>query len=392
MTPIEGLFWACFLLVAHTYVLYPIFLFFASSLVQMGRDWRYLGSRPDRRRSLPAAQDLPAVTLIVPAYNEQDRLPAKLVNVRRLDYPRDRLQVIFVSDGSTDGTTDILRAASDQGIETIFLPERGGKSRALNQAVARARHEILVFSDAATLFAPDALQALVRHFSDPRVGVVCGALTFEATAESSQTEGVYWSYESMLRLMEGRLGATLTASGAIYSVRRRCYLPLSADTMVEDLVIPMNVRALGYRVLYDPEAVATDFAAPSVAGEFTRRVRVATGSFRALRRLATIPLDPMTAFAFVSHKLLRWVLPFLLAGLLLSSATLWADPWYRAAFLAQAVFYLWAGLGFLLREQMRRVRYALIGYYLLAIHLAYLVGFVHYVSGRHQIGWQKVGS
>ena len=390
MTPAEDLFWICLLLVAHTYVLYPVFLFFASALVQVGRDWRYLGARRDRRPAPPALAELPAVTLIVPAYNEQEHLPAKLANIRRLDYPRDRLQVIFVSDGSTDRTNDILRAASDAGIETIFLPERGGKPNALNQAVARARHGILVFSDAATLFAPDALQILVRHFADPGVGVVCGALTFEATEESRRTEGVYWSYEGMLRLMEGRLGATLTASGAIYALRRGCYVPLPADTLVEDLVVPMNARALGYRVLYDPEAIATDFAAASVAGEFTRRVRVATGSFRALRRLAAIPLDPITAFAFLSHKLLRWVLPFLLMGMLLTSALLADQPLYLGAFIAQALFYLWATVGFLARRPMAGIRYALIGYYLLTIHLAYLVGFLRFLGRRQETGWQRV--
>ena len=190
--------------------------------------------------------------------------------------------------------------------------------------------------------------------------------------------------------MGGRLGAPLPASGAIYALRRGCYVPLPADTLVEDLVVPMNARALGYRVLYDPEAIATDFAAASVAGEFTRRVRVATGSFRALRRLATIPLDPITAFAFLSHKLLRWVLPFLLMGMLLTSALLAEQPLYRGAFIAQALFYLWATVGFLARRPMAGIRYALIGYYLLTIHLAYLVGFLRFLGRRQETGWQRV--
>src|SRR5262249_20328377 len=215
-----------------------------------------------------------SVTLIIAAHNEQVRLPDKLDNLRRLDYPRDRLEVIVVSDGSTDETNKILREASDVGLRCFFLPTRQGKWRALNHAVGQARHDILIFSDAATLFAPNAASKLARHFADPHVGVVCGSLQFEASAESRQTEGVYWTYESMLRLMEARIGATLTASGAIYALRRCCYLRLSADTVVDDLVIPMHARKLGYRVLYDPEAVATDFAASSVAGECSRRARV----------------------------------------------------------------------------------------------------------------------
>src|SRR5262249_53161042 len=237
-----------------------------------------------------------------------------------------------------------------------------------------------------------AVSKLARHFADPCVGVVCGSLQFEASAESRQTEGVYWSYECMLRLMEARIGATLTASGAIYALRRVCYLQLSPDTVLDDLVIPMNARKLGYRVLYDPEAVGTDFAAPTVAGEFTRRVRVATGSFRALGQIVRTRLDPVTAFAFFSHKFLRWILPFLLMAMLASSGLLWSEPLYRVAFLAQIAFYLWAALGFLFRQRMQGIRYGLLAYYLLAIHLAFLVGFLRFLGGRRQNGWQRVGS
>jgi cellulose synthase/poly-beta-1,6-N-acetylglucosamine synthase-like glycosyltransferase len=383
-------FWTSFLLVAHTYLLYPIVLFLAYSLVQVRRDWHYLRSRRDSRSPAQDTTRLPPVTLIIAAYNEEARLWDKLANMRRLDYPRDRLQVIVVSDGSTDRTNDILRAASDAGVECIFLPTRQGKSSALNHAVGQARHDILIFSDAATLFAPSAVGKLARHFADPRVGVVCGSLQFEASAESRQTEGVYWTYESMLRLMEARIGATLTASGAIYALRRCCYLQLSADTVLDDLIIPMHARKLGYRVLYDPEAVGTDFAASSVAGEFTRRVRVATGSFRALGQIMRTPLDPVTAFAFFSHKFLRWVLPFLLITMLASSGLLWTEPLYRIAFLGQVAFYLWAALGFLFRRRMRGVRYGLLAYYLLAIHLAFLVGFVRFLGGRKDTAWQRV--
>jgi cellulose synthase/poly-beta-1,6-N-acetylglucosamine synthase-like glycosyltransferase len=385
----EFTFWACLLLVAHTYLLYPLFLVLASTLVQVGRDWRYLRTRQERR-SRVAPEPLPSVTLIVPAYNEEARLADKLANLRALDYPRDRLEVIFVSDGSTDRTNEILRTVKDQAIRSLFLPARSGKCNALNRAVAAARHGILVFSDAATLFAPDALRKLVRHFGDPRTGIVCGALQFEATPESRKTEGVYWGYEGMLRLMEARLGVTLVASGAIYAARRSCYPVLPADTLTEDLVVPLAVRRLGFRVLYEPEARATDFAASSVAGEFTRRVRVATGSFRSLRDLVRTPMDPLTAFAFFSHKLLRWVLPFLLLGLLASSAALREQPLYRAVLIAQVLFYLWAALGFFGRRRMQGVRYALIAYYLLAIHLAYLVGFLHFLGGRREATWQRV--
>ena len=375
------IFWACFFLVAYTYVLYPAVLFLASSLARLGR----------RAGAASATGPLPAVSMIIPAHNEERHLPAKLANLAALDYPRERLEILFVSDGSTDGTNEILARAAAGGYVTFLpLPTRGGKSSALNQAVPRARHDILVFSDAATLFAPDAVGKLVRHFADPRVGVVCGALQFQASAESRQTEGLYWRYESLLRRMESRIGVTLTASGAIYALRRECFVPLPADTLVEDLVVPMTARRLGFRVLYDPQARGTDFAASTVAGEFARRVRIATGSFRALGGLLRGPLDPVTAFAFVSHKLLRWTLPFLLIGMLVTSAALLDSPLYRALFALQVLFYGWGLVGYLFRPRIQGIRFALVAYYLLAMHLAFLVGFVRYLSGRREIEWRQV--
>jgi cellulose synthase/poly-beta-1,6-N-acetylglucosamine synthase-like glycosyltransferase len=387
---LEAVFWLSVLLVAHTYLLYPVFLAGACGVAQLGRDWKRVRGR-ERGRPDPAAPELPPVTFLIPAYNEEARLNEKLANLRALDYPADRLRVIFVSDGSTDRTDEILAGIREPHIETVRLPVRSGKATALNRAVELARTEILVFSDAATLFEATALRRLVSHFADPTVGVVCGALDFRASAESRQTEGVYWSYESMLRRLEGRLGATLTASGAIYAIRRRCYPGLDADVIVEDLVIPMHARGLGYRVVYDPEARATDFAAPTVAGEFTRRVRVAVGSFRALPRLIATRVDALTAFALFSHKLLRWILPFPLLALLVSSACLAQQPFYRAALAAQLLFYLWAGLGLVFRHRIQGVRFALLAYYLLAIHLAYLVGLMRCLAGRRETTWQRVG-
>lgn len=388
MIAIEVAFWACLFLVAHTYLLYPLLLFAISSTVQTWRNWPHFRFREERRRVSTEPLDLPGVSMIIAAHNEEDRLPDKLANLRALEYPKDRLEIVFVSDGSTDATNAILSTAAGGNVRAIYLPVRGGKSSAINQGAAQAAHRVLVFSDAATLFAPDAVKKLVRHFKDVRVGVVCGALDFQASAESRQTEGVYWRYESILRLMESRLGITLTASGAIYAMRRECFVPLSADTIVEDLVIPMAARKLGFRVVYDPEARATDFAAATVAGEFTRRVRVATGSFRALSQILAVPMDAMTGFAFFSHKLLRWVLPFLLIGMLVSSALLLDSPIYRGFFVAQMLFYGWGALGYLFREPLRRIRYALVAYYLLAMHLAFLVGFVRFLTGRAE--WRRV--
>src|ERR1700693_4623510 len=169
-----------------------MFLFVAYAWSQIWRDWEYLKWRGDRRCPRPAAQELPLISMVVPAYNEEKHLQKRLPKLQHLAYPQEKLEVIFVSDGSSDGTNQILQNLSAPNVRTIFLRERHGKPLALNQAVMAARHDILVFSDAATLFAPDALQKLIRHFSQPGVGAACGALKFRGSAESKQTEGVYW--------------------------------------------------------------------------------------------------------------------------------------------------------------------------------------------------------
>ncbi len=386
----EVVFWFCLVTMLYTYFVYPLLLFAAYVMAQIWRDLVYLSGRRDRRARKLSPEQMPAVSIIVPAFNEEARLLDKIANLREITGGSDKHEIIFVSDGSTDRTNAILGDMRDRNMRAIILPTRKGKPNALNQGVAAARHDILVFCDAATLFDASALQNLTRHFSDPRVGVVCGSLRFEGTAESEQTEGVYWRYEGMLRLMEARLGSTLTASGAIYALRRQCYRTLASDTLIEDFVIPMNARKLGHRILYDPEVVATEFAADSVKDEFTRRVRLATGSFRALGEFAHIKLDLLTCLAFVSHKLLRWMMPFLQVGLFVGAALLWDLPLYRVMLVIQLAFYLWAAAGLLFHRRLQRVRYALVGYFLVAMHAAFLVGFVRFLFGRGGATWQRV--
>jgi len=328
--------------------------------------------------------------LVIAAYNEERHLPDRISNIRNLEYPKNKLEVIIVSDGSDDRTNEILAEARDEQIRTVLLPSRKGKANALNVGVALTTSEILIFSDAATLFAPDSIQKLVRHFSDPKVGVACGLLKFKATAESQQTEGIYWKYETIIRLMEARFGATLTASGAIYALRRQCFQPISSETVIEDFVVPMRARQLGYSVIFDPEATGIEYAAPSVSGEFTRRVRLAVGSFRAMGELIRVRMNFMTRLAFFSHKLLRWLVPFFLIALLLSNIFLITAVPYRVVFLTQSVFYLWAIAGYMFRDQMKRIRFGLLGYFWLAMNIAFLVGFWNYLFGRQDSAWKRV--
>jgi biofilm PGA synthesis N-glycosyltransferase PgaC len=190
--------------------------------------------------------------------------------------------------------------------------------------------------------------------------------------------------------MEARIGATLTASGAIYALRRECYRPLDSYTLIEDFVIPMKARAAGYKVVYDPEVAATEFAASTIDGEFARRVRLAVGSFRALGTLLCVRLDPMTYLAFISHKVLRWMVPFLLIVLGLSNAWIGPHGFYGVVLIAQICFYAWACVGYLAHNNYRPRRILLLGYYVVAMNAAFLVGFVRVALKRDQTIWQKV--
>lgn len=386
----EFAFWVSLLVVVGTYIIYPLLLFVAYSISQVGRDYRYLVTRQERRARFRDTEELPPVSLVIAAYNEEKYLVDRIANIQQLDYPRDKLEVIIVSDGSTDRTNEILRSVGQPNIRVILLPDRSGKSHAVNVAVQSAQHDILVFSDAATLFEPTAVTLLVRHFVHPRVGAVCGSVSFRRTAESQQTEGLFWKFESMLRLMEARLNATLTASGAIYVLRRQCFSPLTTTTVIEDFVITMRARKLGFQVLYDPEAVAMEVAPASVEGEFTRRERLAVGSFRALREFMSVPLTGFSWFAFLCHKLLRWIVPFALVGLFASNSLILGRPIYLIPFVGQSLLYAWAGLGYVFRNRLQKVRYWRLGYFLLGMNVAFLVGFVRFLTGREEGTWQKV--
>jgi cellulose synthase/poly-beta-1,6-N-acetylglucosamine synthase-like glycosyltransferase len=383
------IFWISLFLVFYTYLFYPVILFCAYTAVQLKRDIDYLTGRRNRRARGQSDDDLPPVTMIVPVYNEEEHLEEKIANVRQTDYPADKLQVIFVSDGSTDRSDSILETLKEPNVRVIYKA-RGGKPTALNVGVEQAINPILIMSDGSTLFEPDAIRMLVRHFDQPEVGAVCGSLKFAANAESQQTEGFYWKYESMLRLMESRLGATLTASGAIYALRREAWIPLSPDTVLDDFVTPINARNQGFDVLYDPEAIALDFAPSSVKGEFARRVRIAMGSFRGLGTFLTARLSTFTRFAFLSHKLMRWTVPQFLLLVIFSNLFLLGTRFYLVIFGLQAAFYFWAALGYLFQKQLKKIRFALVGYFLLAMNLAFLVGLFRFLTTKKGATWQRV--
>ncbi len=309
----EIVFWISLAGLIYTWLGYPVLVWIWASFEQVKRDRAYMLERADRRCTAPSTW--PPITVCIAAHNEAGRLQAQLESLRQVDYPD--WEVIYVLDGCTDQTAADL--TGHPGLE-IMLQSRQGKAAAQATARARARGEILVLTDAGTRLAPEVLRHLARHFSQACVGAVCGAVQFMSPPGAPLLERIYWQWESALRWLEARVGISVTASGALLAVRRSIFPVLPVHTLVEDLEIPLRIGAAGYRVVYDPEAIAWDEAASSLASESSRRQRLSQGGWRALAGLWGLPLSGRTRWALVSHKILRWLTPGL--GLILLTSHL----------------------------------------------------------------------
>jgi len=345
----ETLFWFSVALIAYVYVGYPALL---------GVWARFVGEPTNRTNLEPGTRnlELPGVSIVIAARNEASRLPARIENLLASDYPRDRMQIIVASDGSTDATVDVLAPYAGK-VELIMLPP-GGKARALNAAVPRARHPILVFADARQRFAPDAIRRLVRHFSRLSVGAVSGELMLDCdTSTIADGVGAYWKYEKWLRRREAIVGSTLGVTGAVYAMRRALWEPLPADTILDDVLGPMRIVLRGYRVIFDPTALAFDEAASDATAETRRKVRTLAGNFQliALEPRLLVPFVNPVWLQFMSHKLGRLVVPYALIALFVASGLLArTSPAYATAFAGQLAFYALAVYGAVLDRKGTR--------------------------------------
>lgn len=331
------IFWVCVGLLVYTHAGYPLAL---RALT------RLRGRTRDNRPITPAldAAEPPTVSLIVPAYDEEEVIAAKVANALALDYPRQRLEVIVASDGSADATAERARAA---GADLVLELPPGGKVPALNAAAERAGGELLAFSDANSSWAPDALRRLVAPFADPAVGYVCGQVRF-LDPGGGNLEGAYWRYEMAVREMESALGGVTAGNGAIYAVRRDAYLPLAASGS-HDLSFPFLLAKRGRRSLYAAAARAEEKMVPTVEGEFARKRRMMIGLWDIVvgeGMLSPRGYSPLFAFQLASHRLLRYLSPLLHLLALLANALLLGEGWvYTVTFVAQLALIAAALLG-----------------------------------------------
>src|SRR6266508_2774495 len=347
------------------------------------------------RRPVRRADITPRVSVIIAAYNEERDIEAKLKNTLALDYPRDRLEIIVASDCSTDRTDEIVRRFKKRGVILRRQPERFGKTVAQNRAVKISSGEILVFSDATTLYELDAIRKIVRSFADPEVGCVAGQLIYADASSSAVGQGCrsYWGYEKFLKHCESQVGSLIGVSGCLYAVRRICHARLAND-MIDDFVIATEIHLQGLRAVYEPEAIAVEGANRRARDEFRMRVRVINQTLSALHRYRHT-LNPfrhkMFAFQMIAHKALRYAVPFPLIAALIASG--WASGsvvWLRFAFIGQLALY-GAAIAGLVRER-RKLKLGLLAFphYFALANAASLVAFWKALRGETYVVWEPI--
>ncbi|MBU8897468.1 glycosyltransferase family 2 protein [Corallococcus sp. H22C18031201] len=386
----EVFFWCSALLLAHTYFLYPLCLFVLEGIARVAQDIRRMRSgeeAPGERAMGP----LPTVSLVVAAYNEASCIEQKLENSLALDYPADRFEVLIGSDGSSDGTDALVGQCRDERVRLSPAP-RAGKTTVLNRCIPTARGDIVLLSDANTMIDAEAVRRIVRHFEDPEVGAVCGKLKLYNPTKQDYEESAYWSYESLIKLYEGRRGAVVGANGGLYAIRRTLFTVLPPATIVDDFVIPLRILEKGFKVVYEEEAVAHEETTEDYGKEFGRRARIAAGNFQSLRMVPglLLPTAGFPAFAFWSHKLLRWCAPALMAAALVANLFLLHQTFYRVTLFGQLLFYALALLGregVLKRGTAKRV--ASVAYYFVTMNLAIVVGFWRFVRNSQRAAWER---
>ena len=372
-------FWASLALLLYVYFGYP------ALLAAMGR-LRARGSRPDVERA-----PLPSVCLIVSAHNEEAVLREKIENSLALEYDGG-LSIVVASDGSTDRTNDIAREYHDHGVELFQGPMRRGKSAVLNDVLRARGEDVVVFTDANALFAPDAIARLAERLRDPSVGCAVGELKYARDASTvGQGESLYWRYESLVKVLESRLESVLVANGSIFAVRRTLVRELFQD-VANDFQIPFDVANQGAGVVYEPAAVAVERCAELAQEEFGRKVRIVLRGITGFVRLNQ-RIRGMRAWQFVSHKLLRWSVGAILLVLLASTTALAGrSPWYTAFLALQLACYAAALAGWIARRRRRVPRVLYVPFYFAMVNSAALVALGRFVLGNRQSTWEKAAS
>ena len=370
--------WGAALFVVYVYAGYPMLLWVITRF----------------SRQLVCRKEItPGVTLIISAYNEAAVIGSKLDNAQSLDYPADRLEILVVSDASTDATDSIVESFSERGVKLLRMPVRQGKTSGLNAAIQHARGEIVVFSDANILYEKDVIRQLVRNFADPAVGCATGNSCYAENFHSAAhvQENSYWQYEQTIRALESQLGSTVGGDGAIFAIRKHLYTRLPPNA-INDLVIPLQIVTRGYRAVFEPQAIGYEPSAGSYVSEFRRKRRIVNRSWQGVRSVPSV-LDPRVVGIFAwqvwSHKVLRWLmLPVILAGGFGCVVLFPSGVIYQIGAVGFGISIALAGVGIVAKPSLGRVtRLMHAVFYFYMVNVAAFLGIIMAALGRVEVMW-----
>lgn len=381
MTPAAIMFWLSALVVVYVYAGYPVLVFLLARF----------GGKPVARAPVE-----PPVLVVIAAYNEADCIEDTVVNKLEQDYPADKLGVIVVSDESTDGTDEIVRGLCSRfpdRVQLVRQQPRAGKTSAINSVMDRLECDIVIFSDANSIYRQDAVRMLVRNFADPAVGYVTGRMVYTSTDGDATSEGCssYMRYENFIRAQEAAVGSVVGVDGGIDAVRRELYVKMRADQL-PDFVLPLNVVTQGARVVYEADAVLREAALSSGSDEYRMRVRVSLRALWALwdmRHLLNVLRYGLFSLQLASHKLLRYLVFVFLMAIAASNLALAGDHgFYRLTLALQAGFYLLAVWGYVMNRAGYRSRAGFLPYYFMLLNVAAGHAFLKFLMRRKQVVWQ----
>jgi biofilm PGA synthesis N-glycosyltransferase PgaC len=381
------LFWLSLFVVFYTFLGYGIVLY-----VMMRIRMAIKG-----RRIVPGMdQEFPSLTLIIAAYNEENIIEEKIRNTLDLNYPTEKLKLLFVTDGSSDSTPD--RISKYPAIKLMHTPARSGKIQAIHRAMHEVDSEVVVFTDANTFLNKDALLLIARHYADPSIGAVSGEkrVLQDSVSDATAGEGFYWKYESTLKKWDSELYSVVGAAGELFSVRRSLYKPVEPDTILDDFMISMLIAQQGYRIVYEPAAYASEVSSDNIQEELKRKIRIAAGGIQSIVRLKKL-LNPfnnsLLSFQYISHRVLRWTItPFLMILTLLLNIVIVGQSggWiYVAILAAQVSFYFLASWGWLLETRKIKVKALFVPYYFCMMNYAVIAGIIRYIRGSQSSVWEK---
>ena len=383
------IFWVSAAIIFYSYIGYAFLLWFYTKII---------GNRAKNTQVNEHFEFEPPITLIVATYNEEDIIECKIENCFSLDYPADKLKIIFVADGSTDGTTAKIK--KHPSIELLYKEERQGKVAAINRAMAVIKTDYVIFCDANTFLNEKAIKEIVKHYKDEKIGAVAGEKKVVDSSEKINTagagEGLYWKYESFLKKIDSDFFTVVGAAGELFSIRTKLYEPIAANILLDDFIISMNICKKGYKVVYEPKAYAQEAPSFTMKDEQKRKIRISAGGFQSvilLKELLNVFKYGKLSFLYISHRVLRWVLcPLLLPAIFITNLyiiTTGNSYLYLLLFILQIIFYALAFLGWVFSTKNLKVNIFYVCYYFVFMNIAMYIGFNRYLANKQTVLWDK---